>query len=262
MKFLKSIFFLSILSAILSSCASHKDMILFRKGDEKTLTVPPKQDISSQQIEIKLQFNDIIAVAVTGLNQELIAPYSFGTPQMAAQAAMTPVAPTSFIVPKNGEIDFPNVGTINVIGFSLTQLRDSLKSRISTMMENPSVNVRLVNFKVNVVGEVMRPGVVQIENEQITILEAIARVGDFTPYADRERVRIVREQNGVREQAILNFKNMDIFQSPYYYLRQNDMIYIEPKNTRIAQIEQPINRYLIPAQTTISFVSLLIALFR
>lgn len=236
-------------------------MILFRKGDEKVLNVPSKQDITTQQVELKLQFNDIISVAVTALNQELVAPYSFA-PQMAAQAAMSAVAPTTFIVPKNGEVDFPNIGVIRVIGMSLTELRDTLKGRIGLLLENPSVNVRLVNFKINVVGEVMRPGVIMIENEQITILEAIARVGDFTPYADRENVRIVREQNGTREHAIINFKSMDIFQSPYFYLRQNDMIYVEPKKTRVAQIEQPINRYLVPVQTTISFVSLLIALFR
>jgi polysaccharide biosynthesis/export protein len=255
MLYLKPVYFLLLALLFTSACASHKDMILFRKGDEKILPLWTKQNIENQ-LEIKLQANDVIAVAITALNQEFVLPYNFSPAASAAQTGQNATSPATFIVPKNGEIDFPNIGVIKVIGLSVSAVKDSLKQRVSQLLESPSVNVRLVNFKVNVLGEVARPGTVQIENERITILEAITRCGDFTPYSDRENVTVFREENGSRVAGKLNFKSMDVFQSPYFYLQQNDMIYVEPKPSKVAQVEQPINRYLIPAQTTISFISL------
>jgi polysaccharide biosynthesis/export protein len=257
----KTIYFFLFALLFTSACASHKDMILFRKGDEKIMPSFTKQSIENQ-LDIKLQANDVIAVAITALNQEFVLPYNFSPTATASQVGQNAASPATFIVPKNGEIDFPNIGVIKVIGLSVSAVRDSLKYRVNQLLESPSVNVRLVNFKVNVLGEVMRPGTIQIENERITILEAITRCGDFTPYSDRENVTIFREENGSRVAGKLNFKSIDVFQSPYFYLQQNDMIYVEPKKSKMAQIEQPINRYLVPAQATISFISLLIALFR
>jgi polysaccharide biosynthesis/export protein len=261
MQFQKTVLLFLICSLLVPACAPYKDMILFRKGDEKEIILPLKQEISNQ-IEIKLQVNDVIAVAVTALNQELVLPYNFTPVATAGQVGQSANSPATFIVPKNGEIDFPNIGVIQTIGLSVVQLRDSIKYRVSQLLESPSVNVRLLNFKVNVLGEVMRPGTIPIENERITVLEAITRCGDFTPYSDRENVVVFRESNGTRIAGKINFKNTDMFQSPYFYLQQNDMIYVEPKKSKVAQIEQPINRYLVPAQTTIAFISILIALFR
>jgi polysaccharide biosynthesis/export protein len=127
---------------------------------------------------------------------------------------------------------------------------------------NPSVNVRLINFKVSVLGEVMHPGSIQVESERITILEALAKVGDFTSYSDRHHVMVIREKNGVREIGDLNLKDTKFFTSPYYFLQQNDVIYIEPTKGKIAQIQQPVNTYLQPVQVGISVIAILIALFK
>lgn len=257
----KSIIFFMLVALFLSSCASHKDMILFRKGDEKPeeIKLPAQQDIKQQQIELKLQYNDVIGILVSAPNSELAAPYNFISPQMFGQAqAVNSVS--AFLINKEGNLEIPNIGTIHAIGMTVSELRDSIKVRVSQLIINPSVNVRLLNFKVTILGEVTKPGVVEIQNEQVSILEAIGRAGDITPYGDRQHVKVIREQNGIREFAELDLKSPDIFKSPYYYLRQNDVIYIEPKNTKVAQIEQPINRYLGPVQVTLTFLSLIIAL--
>lgn len=243
----------------LSSCASHKDLILFRKGNEKTFNFPSEQTIANQ-VELKLQYNDIIAVAITSLNNDLVSTYSFGGAMMQQMAS--PTGPTSFVVSQSGEIDFPNIGILNVQGLTLRQLRDTIKSRVEVFVKKPTVNVRLLNFKITVLGEVGHPGSIAIEGEQINLLEAIGRAGDFTPFSDRSNVVVVRELKGKRQFITINTKSMELFSSSAYYLQQNDIIYVEPKKTKMAQVEQPINRYLAPIQGTVSLLAILIAFFR
>lgn len=250
-----------LVAVFLSSCASHKDMILFRKGDEKPeeIKLPAQQDIKQQQIELKLQYNDVVGIIISAPTQELSIPYNLTAPQLFGQIQAVN-SPSTYLVDKEGNIQVPHLGSIHVAGMTIHELRDSIAGRVSRLIVNPSVNVRLLNFKVTVLGEVLKPGVIEIQNEQVSILEAIGRVGDVTPYGERQHVKVIREQNGVREFAEIDLKSPDIFKSPYYYLRQNDVIYIEPKNTKVAQIEQPINRYITPTQAVLSFLTLIIAL--
>jgi polysaccharide biosynthesis/export protein len=250
-------------SGFFASCLSHKELINFRTGEEKAPTLPNlvKQDILNL-MDIKLQVNDVLAIIVGSPDGGVLAlPFNLLPPQMAAQV-LTPTSPTTFLVNSEGYIDLPSLGRLKAAGLSIKELREDIFTRVSKDLLNPSVNVRLINFKVSVMGEVTIPGSIQVESERITILEALAKVGDFTPYSDRRHVMVIREKNGVREIGDLNLKDTKFFTSPYYFLQQNDVVYVEPTRGKIAQIQQPVNTYLQPVQVGISIIAILIALFK
>lgn len=254
--------FVLVLSTSLASCLSHKELINFRTGEEKTPTLVnlSKQEILNQA-DIKLQSQDVLAIIVSSPDGVLATPYNILPNQIGGQA-ITANSPTTYLINSDGFIDLPTMGTLKAGGLTVKEVREEIVKRVSKDIINPSVNVRLINFKVSVLGEVRNPGAIQVENERITILEALAKVGDFTPYSDRRHVMVIREKNGVREIGELDLKDTKFFSSPYYFLQQNDMVYIEPTKGKIAQIQQPVNTYLQPVQVGISILAILIALFR
>ena len=254
----KYLLFAVILSLSFTSCLSYKDLINFRSGEEKapTLINLSKQDILNQA-DIKLQSNDVLGIIVASPDGVLATPYNIVSGQAGAQT-LSPTSPTTYLINNEGFIELPTLGKIKAVGLTTKELREEIFNRVSKELVNPSVNVRLINFKISVLGEVEHPGTIQIENERITILEALAKVGDFTPFSDRRHVMVIREKNSVREIGELNLKDTQFFSSPYYYLQQNDVIYIEPMKGKVAQIQQPINQYLQPIQVGISFIGLVI----
>lgn len=255
-------FFISIICLLCTSCLSHKELINFRTGDEKTPTLInlPKQEILNRA-DIKLQANDVLAIIIASPDAILATPYNIVSSQMSTQV-ISPTSPATYLINNEGFVDLPSLGSIKAAGLSVKEVKEEIIKRVSKDLVNPSVNVRLINFKVSVLGEVTRPGDIQVENERISILEALAKVGDFTPYSDRRHVMVIREKNGVREIGELNLKDTQFFSSPYYFLQQNDVIYIEPAKGKIAQVQQPINVYLQPVQVGISAIAILIALFK
>lgn len=250
------ILFLIILLCGLSACKTNKDLYLynFRSGEEKvpTLSQLPKQEITNKT-DLKLQVNDVLAVLVISPDGVLATPYNFAPPQMGGQVTVN--APNSFIINANGMIDLPSLGSFKASGLTIKELRDEVIKKLSTLLEDPSVNIRLLNFKVTVSGEVSQPKTVFVEGERITLLEALSQAGDLTPYSNREHIMIIRETNGVREYAEVNLKDTKLFSSPYYYLQQNDVVYVEPTKLKIRQVQQVDNNtYLQPIQTGISVI--------
>ena len=251
------ILFLSILLCGLSACKTNKDLYLynFRSGEEKapTLSQLPKQEVTNKT-DIKLQVNDVLAVIIMSPDGSLATPYNFIAPQMASQAVNSS-APSSFIINTDGMVYLPSLGAFKASGLTIKELREDVLKKVSTFLEDPSVNIRLLNFKVTVSGEVAQPRTLQIEGERITLLEALSQAGDLTPYSNREHIMIIRESNGVREYAEVNLKDTKLFSSPYYYLQQNDVVYVEPTKLKIRQVQQiDNNTYLQPIQTGISVV--------
>ena len=259
------ILFFSLLLCGLSACKTSKDLNIynFRSGEEKvpTLSQLPKQEITNKA-DLKLQVNDILAVIVTSPDAILTVPYNLVPPQLAAQVNGS-TSPNTFIVDRNGEIQLPNLGSFKALGLSIRELREEVLKKVSTLLESPSVNIRLINFKVTVSGEVALPKTLQVEGERITLLEALSQAGDLTPYSNREHIMIIRENNGVREYAEVNLKDTKLFTSPYYYLQQNDVVYVEPTKLKIRQVQQiDNNTYLQPIQTGVSvLLSILTLIF-
>jgi polysaccharide biosynthesis/export protein len=259
----KQLFACFFLVIFFSSCLSHKPMINFRSGEEKkpTLAGLSKQEIANKS-EIVLQPNDVIAMIVTSPDGGMLTvPYNLVPSQISSQNS-TGNSPANYIVDEKGMIVLPSIGSMKAEGLTVSQLKDSVTLKISKYVDNPSVNIRLINFKINVIGEVTHPGTIQIENERITILEALARAGDLTPYSDRTHIMVIREKDGKREFGEINLKSTDFFTSKFYYLEQNDVIYIEPLKGKIAQIQQPVNTYLQPIQVAISVIAILVALLK
>ncbi len=246
--------------SLFTSCLTHKELINFRTGEEPTPTLVnmSKQDIMNQA-DIKLQTNDVLAIIIASPDGVLATPFNIVSTQQGAQT-FTPNSPTTYLINREGVIDLPTIGTIKAAGLTVKEVREEILTRVSKDLVNPSVNVRLINFKVSVTGEVARPGVIQVPNERMTILEALAEAGDFTPYSNRRHVMIIREKNGVREIGDLDFKDTKFFSSPYYFLQQNDVIYIEPIKGKIAQIQQPINTYIQPIVSGLSIIATLTSL--
>ncbi len=254
-----AIFFLLIFN---SSCLSHREMINFRSGEEKA---PTLKNLSKQEImnktELRLQPNDAIAILISSPDLVLATPFNISTSQIVTQN-LTAISPANYLINKDNEIELPTIGIIKAGGLTLKELHDTILNKVLMYVKEPSVNVRLINFKVSILGEVNRPGPIQVENERITLLEAIAKAEDLTPYSDRHHIMIIREKNNVREIGEIDLKDTKFFTSPYYYLQQNDVVYIEPVKGKIAQIQQPINTYLQPIQVGISVIAILIALLK
>jgi polysaccharide export outer membrane protein len=256
------ILWLILFACCFSSCISHRELVYFRDGKEKspTLAQLPKQEISNL-VDIKLQVGDVLAIIISSPDGVLASPYNIGGGgAQATQVAVAANSPATFLITQDGFIHLPTLGALKVVGLTVKEVREAILQKVSVFIQNPSVSIRMINFKISVVGEVGHPGQLSIENERITILEAIARAGDLTTYSNREHILIIREQNGLREYGEINLKDTKFFTSPYYYLQQNDVIYVEPTKGKIAQISQPYNAYVQPVQTGLSLFTILLAL--
>jgi polysaccharide biosynthesis/export protein len=254
--------FLIIISIFFTSCLSHKELINFRSGDEKAPTlVNLQKQVVLNRVDIKLQTNDVLAVIIASPDAVLATPYNIVSSVMTTQT-ITANSPTTYLINSEGFIDLPTLGEIKAAGLTIKELKQEILKRVTKELKNPSVNVRLINFKISVLGEIARPGEIQITDERINVLQALAKAGDFTPYSDRRHVMVIRDKNGFREIGELNLKDTAFFSSPYFFLQQDDIIYIEPTKGKIAQIQQPVNTYLQPVQVGISLLAILIALFK
>ena len=140
-----------------------------------------------------------------------------------------------YLVDNDGNIDFPVLGKIKVADMTKNQVEAYLKSQLRPYLkEEPLINVRMVNYKISVLGEVNRPNSYTITNEKVNVLEALALAGDLTIYGKRDNVKLMRESvDGKREVVILDLTDKNLIHSPYFYLQQNDVLYVEPNKTRM-----------------------------
>jgi polysaccharide biosynthesis/export protein len=256
------ILLLGLILCCLSSCVSHEELINFRSGKEKnpTLSKLSKQEITNQA-DLKLQVNDILALIIMSPDGVLSTPYNLIPTQLSAQVT-TPSSPNTFLIGSDGMLNVPSLGAIKAAGMTIKEVREDILKQVSVFLVNPSVNVRLINFKISVQGEVARPGTFQIASERFTLLEALSEAGDLTPFSNRNRIIVIRERNGTREQGEVNLKDTAFFNSPYYYLQQNDVVYVEPTKAKKWQIQQSTNSFLAPIGTAISLLTTLILIFK
>lgn len=185
--------------------------------------------------EIRMQPADLLSITVSSIDPNAVAIFnlpatSFLRPGQT-ELTTTPVL-QSYLVDANGCIDFPVVGRIKVAGLTRMELTDMLKDKISQYVKEPLVNVQILNFKVSVLGEVNAPGAKGISNDRVTILDAITMANDLNIYGNRKNVLLIREINGKKEFHRFDLTSSDIFTSPYFYLKQNDVIYVEPNKAR------------------------------
>lgn len=212
--------------------------------------------------EIKIAPDDMLSISVNSSNPELVVP--FNMPMVSYQFSQTGVNSggvqrlLGYIVDVEGNIDFPVLGKIKVAGMSRRELSEEIKGRLAKegLVKDAVVTVQFQNFKVSVMGEVNAPKTYNIPSDRITLLEAISMAGDLTVYGRRDRVIVIREENGQRTAYINDLRSAKLFESPCYYLQQNDVVYVEPNKIKAGQ--RNINQNTT-VSTWVSIVSLLVS---
>ena len=163
---------------------------------------------------------------------------------------------------KNNEIVFPILGKIKVGGLTTQEVSKIIEDKLISggYVTDPVVTVKLLNYKVYVMGEVARPGVVNVANEKMTLLEALAASGDLTIYGKRENVTVIREKDGKREVGTVDLTSKDVFTSPFYYLQQDDIVYVEPNKLRKRQGTRDLT-FISVGTSTASFLATVLSIF-
>lgn len=257
--FLPIIIFLSIVA---SSCSSHKSHLTYLSG----LPEAKEGKLTSTEYSIKIVPEDELEIVVTSTVPAATAEYNIPASNAQYSAGQNSIISTSeqqkYIVNKNGDIDFPVLGTIHVAGMSTTELKNYLTSRIEENVTDPKVKVRLINFKVNVMGEVRTPRTIDVKSERFSIFDALASAGDMTEYGRRDNVTVIRETPDGLVYHRLDLTNPDVIASPYYYLQQNDVVIVDPNSVRESNARYNTNNSykLSVISTIVSAVSVIASL--
>lgn len=241
---------LILFSCLIFSCASRKKMAYYQNiGD----IVQGSE--SSQNYEPVLEADDQIKIIVVAENQEVASPFNVSRTD-AKSGVSTPGQETNiYLIDNQGYIQFPVIGKIKLGGLTKSQAVAEMNSVLRKYVTEASVTISILNYKVTVQGEVARPGTFNVQSERLTLPEALAMAGDLTIYGKRENVMIVREKLGKKTVERVDITKADFINSPYYYLAQNDLIYVEPNRARINSSKTDPNVGII-----ISSVSLLITI--
>jgi polysaccharide export outer membrane protein len=239
----------SVIAMLTAGCRSAKDVTYFKdleqsKLDEITTTATPYQDpvIKPKDIlQITIQTIDPTNRSVIETQSD---PKTSGT--------------SGYLVSNEGYIELLLLGKIKVGGLTTKEIEKLIHSRVTTLYKDPVVSVRLANFTITVLGEVNRPGQQLVVNEKVSILDAIGMAGDLTIFGKRENVLLITEENGVKKFVRFNLSSSTIFQSKYFYLRQNDILYIEPSNAKVASNDMATVRNLTILTSVLSFTALIV----
>lgn len=198
--------------------------------------------------EPTIQNGDKLAISISALDPLSVAPYNVGANSLGVGGA-------TYIVENDGTIKFPQLGNLYIKGYKRKQLVDTLANKISKFVNDPTVIVQFVNYKVTVLGEVNTPGVLTFPEGRGNLIEAISSSGDLTPYARRENILVIREKNQKREFGYVNLLSINVFNSPYYHLQQNDIVYVEPTKAKATSTDQSLIRSLSVITTVLSVIS-------
>ena len=231
MKYLR-FFLLSGLILGLTACTSSKKILYFQNLDDAELKP------LTTEYEAVIKKDDRLTIVVSGPDKLVCAPYNLTLNEMNANGGGTSSNPEtatlSYLVDRNGDIEFPILGKIHVEGMTRNDLVNYLTEEIGKDVKDPIVYVAFRNYKITILGEVRSPGTYTIDSEKINILQALGRAGDLNLTAQRQDILLLREVDGVLTHHRIDLRDKDILESPYFYLQQNDVIYVAPSATRVA----------------------------
>jgi polysaccharide export outer membrane protein len=187
---------------------------------------------------IVIEPDDILGISVSSQNKDASAVFNYNLSTISGLNQSTSNNPVvGYLVDENGAIQVPYIGNLKVSGLTLSQLRSQLQKQLEEYLKDPVVNVRLINFKLSVMGDVLRPGVYPVEGQHVSIPEALTMAGDLNITAMRTNVTLIREQNGKRKYIPIDLTSKNLFNSPYYYLKSNDIIYVQPGKNKFASVD-------------------------
>ena len=212
----------------LNSCSQQKNIAYFQNIDQVS-------ELNGSSFEPTIQPDDLLLIIVSAPDHEAAFPFNLTTeniPTVVGQGVMAQRQQQLYLVDKNGAIDFPVLGQIQLGGLTKTEIVKHLKDKLVQYIKNPIVNIRIMNYKVTVQGEVTRPGSYPINSERVTVVEALSMAGDLTIYGKRNNIVVVREVQGKKTIGRIDLTKADFINSPYYYLSQNDLVYVEPNKAK------------------------------
>lgn len=234
---MKKIIYFFLVTIVISSCGVKYQTIPYftdlPAGNQA-------EDINNQTV-LKIQKNDILAITVSSLDAKSDAYFNLGNVGAVQVSSATTGAstPNGFIVDQQGNVQLPYLGSVKIEGLSTYDARKLIENKLEEgkFLIKPVLNLRLVNFKISVLGDVVRPGVYPVQSERITIIEALGMAGDLTITAKRNDVLLIRENLGKRQQVKLDLQSKELFNSPYYYLENNDVLIVTPSSAKYASVD-------------------------
>lgn len=251
---------LAIISVLIASCAGPKKSVYFKDNTPQDPRVIVQQ--MDKVHEAIVQPDDILSVHISTISSILDnspsnifndggAPYNVSASSGGVGGGGgSGVGSKGYLVDPQGYIDYPVIGKIKVAGLTIRQIKDLLTVKLKDYVKEPVAEVNIINYKVTVLGEVGKPGAVIAPNHKISIIDAVSASGDILISGRKDNVLVIRETEGTREFARLNLNSRDLFKSPYYYLKQNDIVYVEPNSIR-KQEGNDFFRIYLPAITTL-----------
>jgi len=216
--------FLIISVVFVSSCASRQDVVYFQ--DAKSFETA----VDTDTFEAKLKIGDIVSIFVSTLDPVLAQPYNL----MVGGGAQVQLV--DYIIDKDGNIDFPVLGKVKLIGLTTEQVKELFKRKFEDgqLLKDPVIIVRILNFRVTIDGAVNSPGVYPANGERISIIEALGLAGGLNIKGRRDNILVIRDFNGSKTYTRIDLTSKEVFNSPVYYLTQNDIVYVEPNNSAIS----------------------------
>lgn len=197
---------------------------------------------AASRYEPILQTGDILSIVVATPNEASAKLFNQPTAAQSSGGSETTSLGGSnmsgYLIDENGNITMPYIGRVKAAGLKRFELTETLESKLKQYIDSASVTVRLNNYRVTILGEVARPGTYSIPSERVTILDAIGLAGDLTIYGKRNNIRVIRQTDDIKQTATLDINKGDIFNSPFYYLRQNDIVYVEMNDSKILSADQ------------------------
>lgn len=239
-----------------SSCLNNKNITYFPTLRDTSFV------IKNIDFVPKIQKGDIISVIINSADPQSAALFTaLNNVSVPGALAGGATATTGLLVERDGTINLPKIGAIQAVGKTKQQLSKELETALLPYLKDPIVNIRFMNYRITVLGEVGHPGMFTSSNERMTILEALGQSGDITNFGNRTNILVVRDSLGVSVAHRINILDNSVFNSPYYFLQSNDVVYVEPRNQKAYSSSQAV--ILIPIiASTLSTLLLIINLFK
>lgn len=249
-----------LLTAVFSAaCVSTKNTVYFGDipTDDPNVKLPEYNEpvvLVDDILHITIQTID--GGTTAAINQLAGGIADAGNP--AAPAAVNNTAPSGYLVDKEGQISMPMLGTLQVAGLTTTEVRALVGKAAAKYFKDPTVQVRFANFKITVIGEVTRPATYTVTSEKVNLLDALGMAGDLTIFGKRKNVMLIRDNHGEKEFVRFNLNSYDTFTSPYFYLKQGDVIYVEPGKGKVAATNAARTQAISIAATVVSILTLIV----
>ena len=209
----------------LTSCSTKKEVVYFQNAkDFETL-------VNTDTFTPKFKINDIVSIFVSVYDETGRSVRPFNLIKGAEMSSNSTYI--DYLVDVEGNIDYPVLGKIKLLGLTVEEAKKSIKEKLSDYLKDPIVNIRIENFRISVLGEVRSPGSYTVSGERITLMEALGLAGDLTIKGKRDNVMVIRDFNGTKTITRVDLTSKEVFNSPVYFLTQNDVVYVEQNKSAI-----------------------------